>query len=365
MENASKDSRILCVGPCTPPITGQSIAFTKAYNSMRTQHTYLVNHNLTNLGTVQKIIKTLQHICKIIWIISTKHIDTVYFTCSRSILGSVKDIVLIMVAHVAGARVINHLHGADFKHFYGSLPKWYRWVVTTAYNKIAISVVLLESMKDQFSDFPDMQLEVVHNFYDHSLDSLQGQTTYREDGSLSILYMSNIMVSKGIFDLIEAFLIVQHTYPDITLHIAGAYVADKYASQKEVESRFLKAIHGVAGIVYHGVVTGQEKKEILTSTDIFVLPSYFVSEASPISAIEAMATGHALILGQHNYLPDLCHRSNISVPVKSPRRIVEALEGYIKNRDSLIRTQKENSNYAREYFSEEHYVNQLQSIIGI
>ena len=52
--------------------------------------------------------------------------------------------------------------------------------------------------------FPEMKIEIVPNFYDKSLDLIDYNKT---DDSFNVLYLSNIIKSKGIFELIDAFII--------------------------------------------------------------------------------------------------------------------------------------------------------------
>ena len=59
------------------------------------------------------------------------------------------------------------------------------------------------------------------------------------------------------------------------------------------------------GIFYHGPLYGMQKKDFLKALDIFVLPSFYASEAMPISIIEAMRSGCVIIATEHHYLPFL------------------------------------------------------------
>ena len=54
---------------------------------------------------------------------------------------------------------------------------------------------------------------------------------------------------------------------------------------------------------YVGWVSGEKKDKLLTDTDILVLPSYI--EAMPITVLEAMAYGRAVISSRAGALPEL------------------------------------------------------------
>ena len=53
-------------------------------------------------------------------------------------------------------------------------------------------------MKNQFKDFPNMKIEVVANFYDIELDNTLVE---KDSQTINLLYLSNIIKSKGIFEL--------------------------------------------------------------------------------------------------------------------------------------------------------------------
>ena len=59
-----------------------------------------------------------------------------------------------------------------------------------------------------------MKIEVVPNFYDQELDE---EIADKDSSKISLLYLSNIMVSKGIFELIDAFEKLAHVNDNITL----------------------------------------------------------------------------------------------------------------------------------------------------
>ena len=127
------------------------MAFTRFYKSISSEYKSLVNTNINDIGKSGKIFAT----CKILFLIFYKILfhkpNTVYFTCSRSFMGSIKDVLLINLASFRHIKIVNHLHGSDFYDFLHNSSKWYQRILFTAYNKIDTSIVLLDSMKKQFT----------------------------------------------------------------------------------------------------------------------------------------------------------------------------------------------------------------------
>jgi len=353
--------KVLLVGPLLPPVHGQSLAFTRFVESLEDGNKIVVNTNLEDKTKIGKIFNTFKTLLLIfIKSIFTKY-DVVYFTCSRSFLGSIKDILLINLVSFKNVKIVNHLHGSDFYKFLHSSPKWYQKLLFKAYKKVDISIVLLDSMKEQFKDFENMQVEVVPNFYDKELDK---KLVERDENKINLVYLSNIMSSKGIFDLIGAFEELSNKYDNMYLNIAGGYIADEYMSIEEVREKFEHKISQNDKIKYIGKTFGEDKVKLLQISDIFVLPSYYKSEAFPISIIEAMACGNAIVTTNYKYLPEIVRRDNgVLVEPKNVNSLIGGIERLIINKDELRTIQNHNQKEAQNKYSLNKYIKNLNKIV--
>jgi len=361
-----KKKSILFVGPVPPPITGQSVAFYRAYKGIQAHNKFLVNQNVTGKDFVSTITLILLAILKIIFYLLFRKIEIVYFTCSRSKRGSLLDVFLIQLAKLFRARVINHLHGLDFEDFYNSLPGIYKKIVENSYMKIDVSIVLLEEIKEQFSAVsPEMRIEVVPNFYEEILEQIN---TKRESEEMSLLYLSNIMRSKGILELLDAFCSLIKKNRNISLTIAGGFLGDYLSGQKEIEKKFFEKFHRLKSMAkgridYLGVVYGKKKLELFENSDIFILPTYYKTEAFPLAIIEAMRAGNVIITTDHNYLPKIVSEKNgCLVEVKSSEAIERAIANFAKNRGQMREIQKYNINHAKRNYPLNLYIKRLTAI---
>tara|TARA_B110000211_G_C14090125_1_gene558567 strand:- start:1621 stop:2712 length:1092 start_codon:yes stop_codon:yes gene_type:complete len=354
--------KILLIGPLVPPLHGQSLAFTRFVESIDKDKKIVVNSNLEGESKVYKVFGTF----KIFFMITAKIIfyknEVIYFTCSRSFFGSINDLVLINFARLKKVKIINHLHGSDFDEFIHSSPDWFKKILLYSYNEVDTSIVLLDKMKDQFKKFPNMKVEVVPNFYDKEFDE---KLIEKDQDSIHLVYFSNIMSSKGIFELLEAFEKLSRQYKNIYLNIAGGYLADEFMSKNEVKEKFESKISRNNRIKFIGKTFGEEKVKLLQSSDIFVLPSYFKSEASPISIIEAMVSGNAIVTTNYKYLPDIVNNQNgILVEPRCIDSLVEGIRCLIINKDRLKKAQEHNKKEAKEKYSLDNYIDTLKQIVS-
>jgi len=353
--------KYLLVGPVIGPVHGQSLAFTRFIESIEIASRIVVDTNLESKSKIAKVIYTFSTLLAIFVKAVFCKYDILYFTCSRSLLGSIKDILLINIVSLKNKKIINHLHGSDFYDFLHTCPNWYKKILIHSYNKVGISIVLLERMKEQFNDFENMKVEVVSNFYDKELERNLGT---KEREKINLVYLSNIMCSKGIFDLITAFKELTKINDNIHLTIAGGFIADKYMSIDKVKVKFLSEINNNKDITYLGKVFGDQKVELLQKSDIFVLPTYYESEAFPISIIEAMACGNAIVTTNYKYLPDvISNSSGILIEPKSVTSLVKGIETLLNDVESLRALQTNNKLLAKEKYSIESYINNLKKIV--
>lgn len=347
--------RILFVGPLPPPVHGQAVAFEEAYLNVD-EIKYVVNQNFENLPLLKKIVYTFFSLFKLSYFLLFKKIDIVYFTCSRSSFGSIKDLYLLLFSSLMKKKIVNHLHGADLESFYNNLKLVHKKILHFAYDKIDVSIVLLPGMKSQFFNiWPHMNVEVIPNFYDKHLNCINKKDEHR---IVELLYLSNIIASKGIFDLLDAIKLLDENSIDYNLTIAGAFMCDK-----EVRNTFTTRISENKNISYIGVIRGDKKIKALKDSDLFVLPTYYPTEAFPLSILEAMRAGNAVITTDHNYLPEVMTDSmGIMVPVKDPTSIYRAINKYIENRELLKEVQVHNMLYAEKHFSSENYIARLDQV---
>ena len=57
-------------------------------------------------------------------------------------------------------------------------------------------------------------------------------------------------------------------------------------------------------ITYHGIVSGDKKRELLRICDIFCLLTTYPKEGQPISILEAMGNGMVVVATDHAGIPD-------------------------------------------------------------
>lgn len=146
----------------------------------------------------------------------------------------------------------------------------------------------------------------------------------------SILFLSWVDKNKGIFDLLEAMLLLLNDNLSFKLIIAGNGSAFM-DSQSFVNTNNLNEY-----VFFHGWALGDQKLELFKNSDIFILPTHF--EGYPNSLLEAMASGKACIGTLVGSIPDIIinESTGLLINKNSPIEIYKALKRLIINVDLRI-----------------------------
>jgi glycosyltransferase involved in cell wall biosynthesis len=354
--------RVLAVGPGEGFVTGQSMAFlTYARNSRH--KICVVNTNDEGRTLLFRALSSIRVILGSARQILARRPDCVYISTSRSKLGAIKDIAVIAVARFMRVPVVNHLHGISFVDFRESLGSLYGSVVDWAYGHIAASIVLHEKLLAQYARYPRMRLRVVNNFVDAELARTLGA---REPaGPVKVLFLSNLMPEKGLFELIDSVKHLLVRFPGkFNLKIAGRFLAGAGMSRGEVEKRFLQSIDGLAEIEYRGFADAAVKGELLRWADVLALPSYMKEEAVPLVVLEGMAAGCYLIVSDFGILPDLvAGLAGAVVPSRDAAALEDALSRVLADGRLLRAAAALNPSIAPEKYSEARYISGVDAII--
>ena len=351
---------IVFVGPSPKPITGQSLAFdiiTSHYNKKKKVIYYGVNSRSKFLILWGSFFSFFRFLC---FLLIQRNIKTLYLTTSRTTFGFFRDMLFILTAKFFSVKVVNHLHGADFKGFRSSLSPNLRKLVDYVYKKIDTSIVLLPKMEEQYDMYSSMNIVSINNC------ALPIANLPRNDslGFFKVLYLSNIMYSKGILFVIEAVDNLVKLGVRVQLSIAGLPMGDDYKSVDEIQSIFQEMITNKSHIEYLEAVTGTVKEQLLIDSDVFILPSFYKTEAQPISIIEAMLSGCAVITTKHNYLSDIVNtNSGFAIEPRSAKEIESSLLELITNETKLKDMANYNKSYAEEHYSLDKYVRQISAVL--
>ncbi|MFH4477977.1 MULTISPECIES: glycosyltransferase family 4 protein [Vibrio harveyi group] len=351
---------VVFVGPNSEPITGQSLAFHTIFSKYNGDKKAFYFDTLSVGKLKQTISNLFNFFYYLLLLVKKNEVSVVYITTSRTLVGFLRDSAFILTAKLFKKNVVNHLHGADFKSFHSRQSNLVKMCVDYVYNMIDTSIVLLPRMREQYDMYPEMNIVSVSN----CTSPIKSSLSYSKRSN-KILYLSNIMYSKGIMQLISAVDDLVNDGWNIELNIAGLPTGDNYKDKEEISGLFNSAINGKDYINYVGVVRGSDKNNMFSNNGIFVLPSFYATEAQPISLIEAMSAGCVIITTKHNYLSDIVTNKNgFLIKKESSEAIKECLLYLLNNQDVGDEISQYNSLVTDSLYSVENYVDAISSVFN-
>ena len=368
-------SAVLFVGNYPPPISGQSIAFKTLVDgySNKFKDFYVIN-TIEKAGKRGVIYRTIDYIgatLKLLYLLCFKRIDTVYHIVSSHKNGFIRDFVIINVSYFFKKKIILHSHNGNYNQFYNSCSKSLKRIIYKTVYKANKIVLLSKKLRSTFYFIKENnKFSYVNNGLPLDRPKVLNNS---EDVVFSVLYLSNLIESKGYLDIIKAAILMKEMkiLSRFHFHFAGNFMLNpsqdkSYKSVDEARQLFLSLIkeNNLSDyITFHGLVKGKKKESLLENADVFLLPTYYNVEAQPITIIEAIAYGCAIFSTNYRGIPEMLidGYNGQYIIQNSPSDIVEKLRDL--NRDQIKRYSKYSINLFDEHFTKEQHISKMLKII--
>ena len=223
---------------------------------------------------------------------------------SQNALGYMRDALLILLAKTWGAKVVTHLHGGYFRHFYEEAGRPVRHLIRLTTHRIDSAWVLGEGLRSIYEGLlPPERVRVVPNGVPDVLEGdrrlaagaaevagVPGPASDTEGGPresaadvgdrvVTILYLGSLLRSKGVFEILEAASLLDERGIRARFVLAGEWV---HTEDRLAAHTFLRERRLDGGVSFPGVVQGALKAELLEDADIFAFPTYYPLEGQPL-----------------------------------------------------------------------------------
>jgi glycosyltransferase involved in cell wall biosynthesis len=380
--NSKQGKPSLLVGPTSRTVvTGLTLAFDLLLSGFDKNNISYFMTDLASFGAatragafdLRRVMTTLT-----IWfsfLRKLRLVDSVYLLIASSRLGFLRNALMIWPSRLFRHRLVLHLHGGGYRHFYESQPSWFQRFIATTLAQADAIIVLGEALRDQFAFVPkhESKIRVVPNGLPLDLQpEIVVSKSLPKTGPFRLLYLSNLIESKGYLDVLAACRILHHDYQlPIRCDFCGTFrstTLDRHRwSAKEAEAHFLSLIQEwqLTNIVtYHGVVRGETKQQLLEQAHTLLLPTSYPWEGQPLSILEALSFSTPVIATAHRGIPEQVKDkyNGFLVHPKAPKEIADAVKSMWQEPvfyDSL--SQNARRHFLAHFTREKH----LDSIIPI
>lgn len=356
---------ILLLGKIPPPWIGPAIATQHILASGLNTHFHILhqdtrlNREVSGIGKWhwQKPLRQAAQIGGLTWKILRYRPELVWIPISQSTGGFLKDSLFIATSRLLGCRVLLHLRGSDFRNWLNRSSQWTGRYVRFILHRCRGVIVLGECLRHLFEGFfPLNRIFVVPNGAEYVFPAKS-----RNSENVRILYLANLMASKGIEDVIEAVsLLVQRGFSGFQLDVVGAWAENdlKVKVLDFVDNRGLP-------VTIHASASGNKKSQFFADADIFVFPPR-APEGHPWVIVEALAAGLPVVTTDQGAIKEsVIHGENgFLVPVENPEAIALKLQDLIGD----VETRRRMGEYSRvlyqKMFSESVMVRRLKETLN-
>ena len=348
------------MGQLPPPYMGPSLA-TEILLSSSLKEKFLLYHLNTNVHQSISTIGawSLDKICRNIEIyrifaniILRFRPDLIFIPISQTTLGFYKDSIFILLALLFHRKTLLQLRGSNFHNWLTGSSLLMRAFVSFVLRRTQGIVVLGNNLKYLFSDyFEDANIFVVPNGGD-----FQVRHGAKDEAFPKILYLSNLLLSKGIEDVLNAALLLKkNSRLRFHLDVVGAW------DDARTKAKILRLIkHKELPLTFHQAVSGERKFDFYGAADIFVFPPR-EPEGHPWVIVEAMAAGLPIITTDQGAIRESVKDgvNGFIIEKKNHYQIAEKIKYLIENPEIRKKMGEESRRLYLENFTEAKMVERL------
>ena len=296
--------KICFISHFPPPIHGLSKAVDTLYNSY-----------LSNIFDFEKIdiSNNRMFLRNLVYVFNSKA-DLFYFTISQSKLGNIRDLIILNLLNIRKKKCLVHLHGGYYRKLIeNDVMTWQKKMNYIAMSKVKGAIVLSESLRYHFEGIVSKdKIHIIPNCVDENylisdqefslkMDELQKSQIKQ------VLYLSNFIRSKGYDKVLEMAKLEKENHlltgkRKFHFNFAGSFFDEQ---EEKFFQEFIYKYNLEDYITYHGIVSGESKRQLLEDNHIFMLPTRYPNEGQPISILEAMGNGMFIVTTDHAGIPDI------------------------------------------------------------
>lgn len=192
-------------------------------------------------------------------------------------------------------------------------------------------------------------------------EATQAKDTSKGNDSIPhILFLSNLLIDKGVFTLLDACKLLKEKGVTFICDFIGGESKDINADsfQAEVKKRKLEQ-----NVFYHGKRFGVEKEEFFTKADIFILPTY--DECFPLVLLEAMQHHIACIASNEGGISDIIDEGNTGfiVEKKNALQLADRIRHLIGHPELCKEMGEKGYKKYRSQFTLQTFENRMKEIL--
>lgn len=325
--------KLLLLVPLPPPMHGSNIMNQRVVNNQKLYENYDIkvfslrySQSIREIGhfNINKAVNFCKFFIQLFWVLLTFRPEYTYFVIAPTGIAFYRDCFQIFLLKLFRSKIIYHLRGKGIKEKtkHPIAKRIYKWAFNNE-NIIMLSRYLFHDIKD-----------VAHinqvQYLPNGIPVPEVIPNENKSGTPSILFLSNLIETKGPLVLLKALKILNDQGYNFTANYVGA------PATSIPESRFNKLLkeYGLEKKVFYlGPKYKKEKAAVFAETDIFAFPTY--NDCFPSVLLEAMAYEIPIVASDEGAIPEIIDNNTTGFIVEQKNEIAlaEKIAHLIENVD--------------------------------
>lgn len=362
----SEKKNILFLLHVPPPVHGSSMVGKAMADSELINSTFRCRYlNLLMSRTVSetgkpgalKVFRFIGLWFRVLGEIIRKKPDLCYLALTVKGTAFYKDIFLVTLLRIFSIKCIYHLHNQGVKQNETKKINYllYRFVFRDSH------VILLSRQlyRDVETFVPSSRIFCCPNGIKDTLTNVETHTDSGQK-TVKILFLSNLMHSKGVFVLLRACSMLKQNGVDFDCSFIGGL------GDIDVDNfnNYLNENELTDNVKYLGQKFGIDKHRAFTETDIFVHPT--MNDCFPLVLLEAMQHQLPIISTYEGGISDIVDndKTGFLIPKNDAEALAEKLEILIKNQDMRLKMGKAGRHKYEKEFTLDIFEKKMNSILN-
>ena len=364
--------RILFIATFPPPIHGSAVVSEQIRNSKVINDAF--DGDYVNLGTsrkmdeigkgglwlnLQKLFRFAGSFFKTFGLLLSHRYDLCYCAITCHGTGFLKDAPFVLLCKLFGRKVIIHQHNKGMAKDVDR--PIYRWLLPMVYRHTKVILLSWRLYVDIEKVVKREQVMICPNGIP---DTNCSKTSVERHNDVShILFLSNLIVSKGVLVLLDALNILKERGYRFVCDFVGGETKELNGRRfaHEIETR---GLDGIA--LYHGRKYGKDKEDFLQMADMLVFPTYYFNECFPLVILEAMMYGLPVISTDEGGIRDEVKdgKNGFVVKPQDAVALADAIQRLLDDKDARQTMGAEGRRMFKEQFTMECFENNIKGILN-
>ena len=342
--------KILFMVQVPPPIHGAALRNLSLYESKLLHEVFDIKllplafaGSIDDIGklSIKKLLKSFLYAFTLLRTLISYKPDIAYFTITPSGGAFYRDCLFVLILKIFNVKIVYHLRGLGIKK-----GREKNWLSKKFYQFSFKNVYVICLGKVQFKDIEGLPYKRHYVVPNGIKTEMEPQwITENKNGRSHILFLSNFVRSKGVFEFLEAMKKLKERHSNFEALMVG----DNFDITIEEINDYINKNDLSSNVQASGPRYKAEKFKTVGSCDIFVMPTYF--ELFPGVVLEAMQCGKPIVSTTTGAIPEIIDDgvNGLLVEPKNVDQLVEKIYQLIQYPELA----KSFGNAAKEKFNKE------------